>query len=147
GALTNALRHRAIEMRDNGEDQVCGVFLPILCQHFHCRAVIHANDTLQDGQKLWREARPALSQNQVVTILNAKPSELFQKVEWAQKSLKVHQPHLHRLPLPFKHSLERFGRAAMPASGIEEDDGDLAAHFFTRVGLAANRLWAILSHT
>ena len=121
--FANAFRHGAIEVRNDRQDHVSRIFLPIFLQHLHGLAVMHADYALNERKQLRGEAGPAFSQDQVVSILNANASGLAHDVEFVQQLLQIEQFDSPWLLLIFQDTLQGFGGAPVATSGIEKDDG------------------------
>ena len=84
-----------------------------------------ANARLQKRKQLRRGTRPPLFQDEVVAILYANATDLANQVKPIEFFLDVEQGDIPRFGLGCKNGLQGVGCTAMPATGIDENDGQL----------------------
>src|SRR6202022_1719369 len=84
-----ALGELAIEMGDDGDEQVGRLFAPELFEEAHERAMKDANGRLQQAQKIDAAESPAILQQHVVLLLNANAGELAQDVKLIGELLEL----------------------------------------------------------
>src|SRR5712692_7486291 len=86
-----ALAQFAIEMRNDGNQQVGGFFAPERFEQAHERAMEGANGRLQQTQEIHAAEGPAILQQHVVLLLNANAGQLAQDVELIGEFLELDQ--------------------------------------------------------
>lgn len=91
-----AFRQFAIEVRDDGDDKVRGIFSPIRSQRLHDRGMVEANRSLKDAEELRRKSRPATAQNLVVGVLDSDAGEAAQQIEGIEQFLYVEKSDIPR---------------------------------------------------
>jgi len=118
------LVHRAIEIRNERDDQVGAAATPVHAQLLDQRPVAQADQRLQYLQFLRESQRPAACQPLVVVILRIHAGGLAKHALRVEHFEQIHRPHMPGAIL-LEHDLpQRQSRGTMPAAGVEINEID-----------------------
>ena len=84
----------AIEVRDDGDQKVGGVFAPEFLEQAHHRAMEEPDRNLKHAQEILAAEGPAVLQDDVVLLLDADAGQFAKHVEAIGQVLELHQLHL-----------------------------------------------------
>ena len=119
-----ALAESEIEMRNEGHDHFGRSLAPVFGEHLDRRAMIGGDSELQDSQQLRAAKSPARGEHLVVEVLDANAREFSENIESIEQLLQIQELNVPGKILGLNGHLERCGRAAMSAAGVEEDELD-----------------------
>src|SRR5580693_3196489 len=114
----------AVEVGDNGNEQVGGMGAPELFEQADHGPVEDANCKLKDLQELRAAEGPAVLQHDVVLLLDTDAGELAKNVQLIGQVLELNEFYIPWAPLLLHNRLKGDGCIAMSAAGIMEDHVD-----------------------
>src|SRR6202030_2777468 len=85
------------------------------------RTMIQPDYRVHEANSLGRTERPALSEHQVVNVLQADAADLAEHIQRIEHLLQVDHAYLPGAPLLFDHRLQRGGGRTVASAGVEVD--------------------------
>ena len=112
----------AVEIRDQRDDQIRPRGLPVLLQHLLEIGRVEADAALECAQHRFRTEGPAAFEDSVIEILRRCTGDAAEHIHRIQQLLKIDELDTPAGILVGNHLLERDGRGAMAAAGVEEEE-------------------------
>src|ERR1700683_1824469 len=75
-----ALENLAVEMRNDRDEQIRGMFTPVLLEETHHRSVEETDRKLKHTKEILAAEGPAVLQDDVVLLLNADPCQFTEDI-------------------------------------------------------------------
>ena len=114
----------AIEVGDYRDQQVGGIFFPIVFEQMHQRAMENADGALEDSQQSSCAEGPAVLQEHVVLLLDSNAGEFAEDVEFVGQLLELDELDLPRASLLGEDGLESYCSVAVAAPCVMKKDVD-----------------------
>src|SRR3979411_71128 len=102
------------------------MFFPVRPQYANDRSMIDPDRSLQNNKQLWRNARPAFAEEQVVSVLNPYPGRATNHIQGIEQFLNVQKFTVPGIRLSGKGRLERLCGTLMSSAGVMKNDGQFA---------------------
>ncbi len=96
-----AFRNFPVEVGNDGDQQVGGMFAPIIRQQLYQRFMENADGKLKNPQQIFAAPGPTVAQEDVVLLLNANSGEAAEYIQVVGKFLELNEVNFPgtRLPL------------------------------------------------
>lgn len=136
----NAFAERAVEVRDDGNDEAGIAIGPKFREQPHLFRVVEADQDVHCRGELRRAESPALFERRIVNVLQPQAGNFAEDIQRVEEFLQVHHADLPRTPLARNDFAQRIGRAAVAAAGIEEDEIELRHEAFILAPYTGTRM-------
>ncbi len=125
-----AVEEDAVEVGDDGDDEVGPGGSPVVLENADGRVVVQADNPVNDFEYLCSAEGPAFGEHAVVEILQPYSGDFTENIERIEQFLKVDQAHLPGTILIAANGAERIRCGAMPAPSIKIDEIDCGHTLF-----------------